>query len=187
MNEIEFLKRTNENFCISWGHKMLEDVYMQTGEYALSRSHYESSLEIYDKTRLSPSGRHFVKCLSVLAKVKSGEADSDLENLQRLHERNKVSLGNGKHAKTIGEILLNSDGLHMAEAGIWIVRAINTDERNGVRLTLGRSHGLYAEYWKRKGDSEKTRESLVKAIEVMKECGGDGWAEMYEKELASIS
>jgi len=31
------------------------------------------------------------------------------------------------------------------------------------------------------------KENLNKAIEILKECGADGWVEKYEKELAAIS
>jgi hypothetical protein len=37
-----------------------------------------------------------------------------------------------------------------------------------------------------KGDQSKTKENLNKAIEILKECGADGWVEKYEKELASL-
>ena len=36
------------------------------------------------------------------------------------------------------------------------------------------------------GDATKAKEKLVKAIDILKECGADGWVEKYEKELASI-
>jgi len=41
--------------------------------------------------------------------------------------------------------------------------------------------------FKREGDQPKVRENLGKAIEIMKECGADGWVEKYEEELASLS
>ena len=33
----------------------------------------------------------------------------------------------------------------------------------------------------------KARENLGKAIEILKECGADGWVNKYEKELALLS
>jgi hypothetical protein len=33
----------------------------------------------------------------------------------------------------------------------------------------------------------KAKENLNKAIEIMEECGADGWVEKYEKELAKLS
>jgi hypothetical protein len=55
-----------------------------------------------------------------------------------------------------------------------------------MMFNLGRDYALYAEFFKRKGDRSKTRENLGKAIEILKECGADGWVEKAEKELAAL-
>jgi hypothetical protein len=41
--------------------------------------------------------------------------------------------------------------------------------------------------FKRKGDRLKAPENLARAIEILKDCGADGWVRKYEKELASIA
>ncbi|MBL7177515.1 MAG: hypothetical protein ISS66_16965 [Desulfobacteraceae bacterium] len=84
-------------------------------------------------------------------------------------------------------ILLNIDDQHMAEAEEWINKAIEADTRYGMMWHLGRDYALYAELNKRKSDQSKAKENLTKAIEILKECGADGWVEKYEKELAAIS
>jgi hypothetical protein len=38
-----------------------------------------------------------------------------------------------------------------------------------------------------KPNALKRKETLTKAIEILKECGADGWVEKYEKELAALS
>jgi len=52
---------------------------------------------------------------------------------------------------------------------------------------LARNYVVYAELYKKEGDQSKAKENLKKAIEILKECGADGWVEKYEKELASLS
>ncbi len=52
---------------------------------------------------------------------------------------------------------------------------------------LARTYAVYAELYKKEGEVSKTREHLNKAIEILKECGADGWVEKYEKELAALS
>jgi len=52
---------------------------------------------------------------------------------------------------------------------------------------LGRDYSLYAELFKRKGNQSKAKENRNKAIEILKECGSDGWVEKYEKELVTFS
>jgi hypothetical protein len=56
-----------------------------------------------------------------------------------------------------------------------------------MMFQLGKDYALYAELFKRKGDRSRAGENLGKAIEILKECGADGWVEKYEKELAQLS
>ena len=79
------------------------------------------------------------------------------------------------------------DDRHLFEADHWIQKAIEADQRNRMMSNLGQDYALYAELFKRKGDRLKAQENLGKAIEILKECGADGWVEKYEKELAKLS
>jgi hypothetical protein len=51
---------------------------------------------------------------------------------------------------------------------------------------LGKDYALYAELFRRRGDRLKAQENLGKAIEILEECGADGWVEKYQKELTMI-
>jgi tetratricopeptide (TPR) repeat protein len=82
--------------------------------------------------------------------------------------------------------LLNIDDQHLSEAEHWVQKAIEADQRNRTMFHLGKDYALYAELFKRKGDLSKARENLGKAIEILKECGADGWVKKYEKELAAL-
>jgi tetratricopeptide (TPR) repeat protein len=75
----------------------------------------------------------------------------------------------------------------MNEAEDRIKKAIEVDKKNGMMWLLGRDYALYAELFKRKGDQPKAKENLNKAIEILRECGADGWAKKYEEEMASLS
>jgi hypothetical protein len=111
----------------------------------------------------------------------------DLEFLYAHSRNNKIKAGEGRISKYISEILLNIDDQPRPEAEHWMQKTIETDQRNGVKVHLGKDYALYAEWYKRKGDRLKAQENLGKAIEILKECGADGWVSKYEKELASIS
>jgi hypothetical protein len=52
---------------------------------------------------------------------------------------------------------------------------------------LGQDYALYTDLFKRKGDQSKAKENLGKAIQILKECGADGWVEKYEKELVVLA
>jgi len=116
----------------------------------------------------------------------NNEKDVDLESLYAYSRNNKIRAFEGWLSRCTGEILLNIDDRHMSEAEKWIQKAIEEDQRNGIRFRLGNDYALYAELFKRKGDRLKAREILGKAIEILKECGADGWVEKYQKELAAI-
>ena len=83
--------------------------------------------------------------------------------------------------------MLNIDDQHMSEAEHWIEKAIEADQRNRMMFHLGRDYALYADWFKRNGDRSMAQENLGKAIEILTECGADGWVEKYEKEMALIS
>ena len=89
--------------------------------------------------------------------------------------------------RDIGETLLHIDDPHTVEAGNWVHKAIEADQRKGMMFYLGRDFALYADIFKRKGDRLKAQENLGKAIGILKECGADGWVTKYEKELAALS
>ena len=86
-----------------------------------------------------------------------------------------------------GEILLNLGGKNLSEAEQWIQEAIEADTRNRMRFNLGLGYALYGEFFKRQGDRIKAQEQFGKAIDILRECGADGWVEKYEKELAALS
>jgi len=112
------------------------------------------------------------------------EKDVNLESLYAHSRNNKVKAAEGWVARCIGEILLNIDDQHLSEAEHWIQKAIEADQRNRMMFHLGKDYALYADFFKRKGDRLKAQENLGKAIEILKECGADGWVEKYEKVLA---
>jgi hypothetical protein len=121
------------------------------------------------------------------SKVMNKEKDVDLESLFIHSRNNKVKAYEGLFQIHIGEILLNIDDQHIPEAEYCIQKAIESDQRNRMMFQLGKDYALYAGLFKRKRDKSKARENLGKAIEILKECGADGWVEKYEKELAEVS
>ena len=56
-----------------------------------------------------------------------------------------------------------------------------------MRFPLARDYALYADLFKRKGDRLAATEQLVKAIDLYKECGADGWVAKAEAEMAKLS
>jgi len=52
---------------------------------------------------------------------------------------------------------------------------------------MGKAHALYADWFKKKGDSVGAKEQLTKAIDLFKECDADGWVTRTEKTLAELA
>jgi len=117
----------------------------------------------------------------------NNEIDIDLEALYQYEAENNWRIFDGWMPRYIGEILLNIDEEHMSEAENWISKAIEADIRNGMMFNLGMDYTAYAELFKRKGDTQKAKENLSKAIGIFKECEADGWVEKAEKELKGFS
>ena len=116
-------------------------------------------------------------------KAMEGTVDIDLNTLFENHENYKAKWLFGHKTNIIAEILLRMDDQHLTEAEEWILKAIDTNTRYNTRFWLGQSYRLYSDIFKKQNNLPRTREQLNKAIEIMKECGADGWVERYEKEL----
>ena len=136
--------------------------------------------------RSSPSLEGWAKVALIRAKSMINPSVIDLESLFALSRNNKLKVIQGWISNYIGAILMNLDNGYLPEAQAWIQKGIEEDQRNGMRFCLGRDYALYAEWFKRNGDRSVARENLGRAIEIMKECGADGWVEKYEKELAAL-
>jgi len=133
-----------------------------------------------------PSWANVGKVGLVRSKVMNKEKDVDLESLYAYSRNYRIKSSEGWIQRYIGEILLNIDDQHLSEAEHWIQNAIEADQRNRTMFSLGVDYALYAELFKRKGDRLKAQDNLGKAIEILKECGADGWVTKYEKELAGL-
>ena len=169
-------------------NKGLGDNYIEMGDFLRGKTYYQKAIEIFEQNRLLPSTwLALAKVGWVRAKVRNREKDIDLESLFPLSRNVKLKAFEGSILSYIGEILLNIDDLHMPQAEEYIQKAINSDQKNGMKYHLGNDYALYADLFKRKGDRLKAQENLGKAIEILKECGADGWVEKYEKDLAGLS
>jgi hypothetical protein len=89
-------------------------------------------------------------------------------------------------ARYIGDILLHLDECPLTAIEDWIGKAVEADNRNGMRCDLGRDYTLYGEFFKRKEQSSRAKELLEKAIEIFKMCGADGWVRKTEETLLEV-
>ena len=183
----KYCKRLNNPLWDSMARYFLGDAYFDIGECQESQNYYNEANSILDQANLFPTFSNLCKIGSARAMIMNNEKDITLESVYGYHEKNRIRFYDSWMTRYISEILLNIDNHHISEAEEWIEKAIEADIRNDMRWHLGRDYALYAELFKRKVDQPKAREKLGKAIEILKECGADGWVEKYEKELAALS
>jgi len=174
-----------------WGnfasHFDLGQLYFKNEDYQKSEDHFGQAVSILERIGYFPSYRNLYRLAMARARGMRHEKTNDLKSLYKYWGENKQKVIQGLIARYIAEILLNIDDRHISDADGWIKKAIGADKQNGMMWHLGMDYALYAELFKRKGDKSKARENLGKAIEILKECGADGWVEKYERELESVS
>jgi tetratricopeptide (TPR) repeat protein len=182
-----FCERINYDSWNAVARIGLGKTYFEMGNFPRSKECYEKGSWILENIRIWPSGVGLGKVGLARSKVMNKEKDVDFESLYAYSRNNKMRANEGWIQRCIGEILLNIDDQHMPEAENWIQKAVEADQKNRTMFQLGKDYALYADLFKRKGDKLKAQENLGKAIEILKECGADGWVEKYEKELAKLS
>jgi len=172
---------------IAWAYGSLGSIYIDLDEYDDAVNCFKKTINIMENVRFMPSLIKFFQSCLMKAKVLRHDQDIVLSELFACYQDYKVKWGKGWTARNIGEILLNIDTDHLPDAAVWFQKAIEADSRNGFRWQLAQDHACYAEWFKKKGDIKGGKEQLSDAIDILKECGADGWVEKYEKEIASLS
>jgi tetratricopeptide (TPR) repeat protein len=161
-------------------------VYFLGGDRRRAQEYYNKALSYEKLGVLGSSWFNHLRLILTSAKVMANEKGIDLNLLYSYVSQNKIRRLEGSIRRHLSEILLNIDDDHLPEAEDWIKQAIEADKKNGVMFELGADHAVCAEIFKRMGDQSKAKENLSKAIEILKDCGADGWVEKYEKELATL-
>ena len=182
----DFCEKTNLSWMDFEAQVHLGLSNMEIEDYERSKYHFNRAIQIADQGKYGRSRINAFKIWLAAAKVMNKEKDIDLDTLYRYASDNQIKLLNSSIARNIATVLLNIDDRHTSEAKDWIERAIEVDKKNKMTWFLARDYTLYTELFKRKDDKLKAKENLTKAIEIFKECGADGWAKKYKKELTGL-
>jgi predicted ATPase len=183
---INYCERINLYNWALFAHHFIGKTYFEMGEYPKSQNHFDKAAKHLEPISTVPASTHLSKIGGARAKVMRNEKDIELRFFFEYAAENQISLFDGRMYKYIAEILLNMGDQHVFEAENWVRKAIEADKRNGMMFYLGRDHALYADLLKRKGEQSKAKENLVKAIDILKVCGADGWVEKYEGEIVQL-
>jgi class 3 adenylate cyclase/tetratricopeptide (TPR) repeat protein/ribosomal protein L40E len=183
---IHFSEKINYLYLNATNNYFLGEIYSEIGDYQIAKSHYEKAVSVMEHARLLPSWVNLCKMALGTAKVMNREKDIHLESMYVYIAENKENMCEGCMRRYMGQILLNINDQRIPEAEDWIRQAIEADKRNGMMFHLGKDYALYSELFKRKGDQAKAEENLVKAIEIYRECGADGWATKAEEKPPTL-
>jgi tetratricopeptide (TPR) repeat protein len=179
-------ERINYLFGQATAQFCLGETYFEMGNFDQSKHHYNKTIQTIEQSRFLPSWMNLSRIGLERAKVMNGDRDIDLETLYRYVNENKIKFYEGLMARYVSEVLFNIDDQKTHKAKEWIRKAIQADEKNGMMWHLGRDYAFYGGIYTTNGDYVKGKENLAKAIEILKECGADGWVEKYEKKLATL-
>jgi class 3 adenylate cyclase/tetratricopeptide (TPR) repeat protein len=178
---IHFCEMINFPTFNAVARSVLAELYCEIEEYESAKNHYGKSIWLWDSNSLLPSWSNLAKLGLAKTKVLNNEKDIDIKLTYSYLFENKQKLLEGWMLRYMAEILLNVDDQHIAEAEILIKQAVDVNKKRGVMFHLGMDYIFYAKLFKRKGNISNAEENLKKAIEIFKECGGDGWVEKAEK------
>jgi tetratricopeptide (TPR) repeat protein len=171
---------------MGWAYTFLGSVYTDSKAYDEAINIYKRAISIWEDAMFSPSFTKYFHSCVMKVKVLKHDQDIELSELFSCYEDYKLTWGKGSTARNIGDVLLNMDENHYAEAGTWFQKAIKDDAENAIMWEMARDHAAYADWFRKKGDVQGARDQLTRAIDLFKECGADGWVEKYEKELAGF-
>ncbi len=184
---LELSEKINLLYWIICAQFHLGETYFEMGNFSKSKEYYEKGFRFLEKIKLFPSWVGICKVGFARSAVLNKEKGFDLESLYVQARNNKLTMLEGWVQRYIGEILLNIDDQHIADAENWIRNAIEADQRNRMMFTLGKDYALYADWFKKKEDIQGAKEQLTKAIDIFQECGADGWVTRTEQELAGLT
>ncbi len=156
-------------------------------DYENSIKFHNLSLSLFQSAKIFPSFHNFNQLAILRAKVFQNQEDTDLSNLSQYVANNQFKIYEGWIPHLIAEILLKQKETKLFEAEDWIKKAIDANQRNGMKWLLARDYTVFAEIFKRRDEKRNAQENFKKALEILKECGADGWVERVENDMLRLS
>ena len=184
---VELSLRLKMYTCAAMAYGYLGDTDFEMGEYEKSQEHISASNSLLEKCKIAPSWVNKNKICIVKAKIMNHENITDTKIFNNYMQKNRFKIYHGWIPRNIAETLLNMDVRHIDVAEHWILKAIDGDKNNGMMCYLGMDYAIYSKILKRKNEITKSKENLVKALSILKECGANGRVKNIEQELSAIS
>ncbi|NQU65295.1 MAG: AAA family ATPase, partial [SAR324 cluster bacterium] len=177
---LKLLEKAGQFLWASLSSVLLGDICILIQKYEDAYNYYDKAIS-YAKMINSPPFMGLYEIYLAKAKVVCTHA-VDLAVIFDIYNNLKENIGTGITGileLNIGEVLYHIGDHHLSEAEVWINKAIETNKKEGSKLDLWRSYILYSQFYQKQNKLSQAREQMINAIEIMKECGADGWVERY--------
>jgi class 3 adenylate cyclase/tetratricopeptide (TPR) repeat protein len=184
MQGLQFNEKINQLWWNLAGNQYLGDINFGLGEYQRAINHYVKVIQLLESKNVYHSWLNLSKIALARTHAASKEKYFDMESLYVCASENKFKILDGWGKRYIAETLLYSDNEHLSEAEEWIKQSIEVDRKRGMMIHLGKDYATYAKILNRQSHKAQAREYFGKAIQIVKECGADGWVEKYEIDRA---
>nr|RPH48784.1 MAG: hypothetical protein EHM85_15990 [Desulfobacteraceae bacterium] len=183
---IDLCSKSGQATWRCWAEFWLANTYYFTRCYKESIHFYDQSISTMREMGQAHSWTFYHKVSLERAILSDGGTTTPAFEPDTYRRENKFKLNEGIIESTIADILIKLDPRFIPEAEAAVQAAIAADERNQTKWYLGQDYAVYSEVCRIKGDMPLARAHLMKAIEIFRECGADGWVEKYEKELTLL-
>jgi class 3 adenylate cyclase/tetratricopeptide (TPR) repeat protein len=180
LKAINFSQKNNLKTIAGGSSYYLGWIYFQMNEYNKAIEVHNRSISFFEQESLCPSFINASRILIARIKLMNKDKDINLNDVFQWHGNIKNKWVGGGITRSIGAILMNLDGQHLAEAEEWIKTSINMNEKYGMKWQLAKDHVMYSDWFKRQGNFVKAKSNLEKALYLFTECNADGWLEKYK-------
>ncbi|MFO7558541.1 MAG: adenylate/guanylate cyclase domain-containing protein [Desulfobacterales bacterium] len=186
LEAVELCEKTSHISIGAWSALHLGNVYFEKGKYDKAISYYTKVISLLKQGRIMPSWIGIAQIEIMRTRCFQNIVDMNLNNLFNYAYENKVKIFDGMISRLIGTILMRTDDQPQSLAEDLITKAIDIDEKRELRWQLAKDYAAYSDFFKKNGNIVKAKENMVKAIDIFKACGADGWGKKYEKELTAL-
>ena len=182
---IDLCSKSGQMWWKVWAESWLAHTYFFTQRYKEAIEFYTRTISTINETLIHHWMPYQKISLERAIQADCGTISPGFDPATCRRE-NKFKVNEGIIESTIADILIKIDPKFIPEAEASVRAAIAADERNHTKWYLGQDYAVYSEVCRVKGDVPMARAQLMRAIEIFRECGADGWVEKYEKELFAL-
>ncbi|MFW6334480.1 MAG: AAA family ATPase, partial [Desulfosalsimonas sp.] len=186
LEAIGFCRNSGHGFWQAWAEFYLGNTYHCNRKYADARKFFNQNISTIQNLKHFSFWEVYAQMCLKRAIVEGGGEIEQPFPPEGYREKNHLKSVVGQIEATVAETIVKIDPARISDAEALLAAAIAEDEKNGTRWSLAKHYEALSMLCQKKGDPEGAVASLNKAIEIMQECGADGWVKKYQEALAGL-